>query len=144
MRFKREHKYETKMYEEQLYKEVVFDTRTNATEVEEYRSMNPLMKARGGGGRLRNLQEHAKKISELARAPYHQRKKTPVTHMHPELNSKKMKAYDPYGYFHRNLSKEEEDVFMQKEQEFFELMLLKNDLLTKHIWREQEYYSYDH
>ena len=32
MRYKREHKYQVQMYEEQLYKEVVYDTRINATE----------------------------------------------------------------------------------------------------------------
>ena len=55
MKYKREHKYEMKRYEEQLYKEVVYDTRTDATEVEEYRFMNPLKKARPGGGQIRNL-----------------------------------------------------------------------------------------
>ena len=50
MKYRREHKYDTKMFEEQLYKEVVYDTRIDATEVEEYRYMNPLKKARPGSG----------------------------------------------------------------------------------------------
>ena len=57
MNFKREHKYDMKMYEEQLYKEVVYDTRVNATEAEEFRKMNPLKKARPGGGQIRNLKQ---------------------------------------------------------------------------------------
>ena len=59
MKFKREHKYTVQMYEEQLYKEVVYDTRVNATEAEEYRYMNPLKKSRPGGGKIRNLPEHS-------------------------------------------------------------------------------------
>ena len=55
MKFKREHKYDVKMYEEQLYKEVVYDTRLNATEAEEFRFMNPLKKSRPGGVHMRNL-----------------------------------------------------------------------------------------
>lgn len=60
MKFKREHKYNMEIYEEQLYKEVVYDTRENATEAEEYRFMNPLKKARPGSGRVRNHSENAK------------------------------------------------------------------------------------
>mgnify|MGYP000509949047 CR=1 FL=1 len=61
MKFKREHKYEVKMHEERLYKEVVYDTRVNASEVEEKLIMNPLKKARrGGSGRIRNLVETAR------------------------------------------------------------------------------------
>jgi len=55
MKYKREHKYDVKLYEEQLYKEVIYDTRIDASEVEEFRTMNPLKKARPGGGRIRNL-----------------------------------------------------------------------------------------
>ena len=55
MKFKREHKYNVEMYEEKLYKEVVFDTRVDASEQEEYRFMNPLKKPKKGGARIRNL-----------------------------------------------------------------------------------------
>jgi hypothetical protein len=36
------------MYEEQLYKEVVYDTRENAITEEAYKYMNPLKKANAG------------------------------------------------------------------------------------------------
>ena len=55
MKYKREHKYKVQMYEEQLYKEVVYDTRNDATESEEYRPMNPLKKARPGNDKIRNI-----------------------------------------------------------------------------------------
>ena len=57
MKYRREHKYGVEMYEEQLYKEVVYDTRIDATEVEEFRYMNPLKKSSPGAGKFRNLTE---------------------------------------------------------------------------------------
>ena len=57
MKFKREHKYSVEMYEEKLYKEVVFDTRVDASEQEESRFMNPLKKPKKGGARIRNLDQ---------------------------------------------------------------------------------------
>ena len=75
------------MYEEQLYKEVVYDTRADASEKEEHRDMNPLMRARrDGSGKIRNLAEFAKQASELVTAPVHPRKKTPFKHIHPEVD----------------------------------------------------------
>ena len=56
MKYKREHKYKIEMYEEQLYKEVVYDVRKNAQEDEEYKIMNPLKKPRKGGSSIRNIQ----------------------------------------------------------------------------------------
>ena len=44
MSYKREHKYTLAMYEEQLYKDVVYDTRLDAKEAEEFRVLNPLKK----------------------------------------------------------------------------------------------------
>lgn len=38
---------------------------------------------------------------------------------------------DPYSYMRDAMNKEEEEAFLLKEQTFFQLMLLKNDLLTK-------------
>ena len=49
---------------------------------------------------------------------------------------------DPYSYMLNNLSREEENAFLDKERQFYELMLLRSDLLTKQLWREQEYYRY--
>lgn len=53
-------------------------------------------------------------------------------HMHSDLNPRgKTKMFDPYGYFRDNLAKEEEIAFQAKESTFFQMMLLKSDLLTK-------------
>ena len=136
MKFKREHKYQTEIYEEQLYKEVVYDTRVDATEKEEFRFMNPLKKARPGGGGNRNLAEAAKLGAELAQSPLHQRKRRDFLHLHPELNSKRTKMYDPYSYMRDAMNKDEEEAFLEKEQNFLQLMLLKSDMLTKQLWRE--------
>ena len=77
------------MYEEQLYKEVVYDTRNNASEREEKLKMNPLMKARrDGSGKIRNMAEFAKQTSEYVTAPAHPRKKTPYKHLHPDVVDK--------------------------------------------------------
>jgi len=78
MEFKREHKYTTAIYEEQLYKEVVYDTRQNTTE-EEFKVSNPLKKTKKGAFfTSRNLTQTAKEAQELAEAPLHMRKPTPV------------------------------------------------------------------
>jgi hypothetical protein len=59
MKFKSEHKYDLKLFEERLYKEVVYDARPNniPTQEEEYKFMNPLKRANKGGTRVRNLNE---------------------------------------------------------------------------------------
>ena len=113
---------------------MVFDTRVNATEAEEYRYMNPLKKSRPGAGQIRNLHEFSKTTIEMTTAPLHQRKKTRTYHLHQEMNTGKM--YDPYSYMKDAFSAEEELTFINKEQTFFQMMLLKSDLLTKQLWRE--------
>ena len=53
--------------------------------------------------------------------------------------------FDPYDYFRTGppfFSAEDEQNFTFQERTFMQLMLMKNDYLTKTIWREQEYYSY--
>ena len=50
--------------------------------------------------------------------------------------------YDPYSYFRDNLSKDEEEAFLAKEEDFYRMMLLRSDLLTKQMWREQDYYQW--
>ena len=101
MKFKREHKYDMKIYEEQLYKEVVYDTRKHATEVESKMYNNPLKKARGGGGQIRNIQQYMQDIEDYMVAPVHQRKETPYSHLHREMNPIKGKMHDPYAYLHK-------------------------------------------
>ena len=46
MDFKREHKYNLKIYEEQLYKEVMFDARSNLAQDEERKWGNKMKKAK--------------------------------------------------------------------------------------------------
>ena len=58
------------------------------------------------------------------------------------MNSKKNKMHDPYDYFRNNLTQEEEQAFINKEQTFYSMMQLKQDMLTKQLWRELEYYQY--
>jgi hypothetical protein len=52
----------------------------------------------------------------------------------------KGKMYDPYSYMRDAFNEEEESLFCNKEQTFFQMMLLRSDFLTKQLWREQEYY----
>lgn len=61
MKFKREHTYDLKQYEERLYKEVIYDTRkaNTPTEEEEFKFMNPLKRANKGGTRIRNINQLA-------------------------------------------------------------------------------------
>ena len=58
MRFKREHTYKLEMYEERLYKEVVYDTRQNLDTHEVKVLANPLKKARVPS-KYRNMTELA-------------------------------------------------------------------------------------
>lgn len=71
MNYKREHKYDLQLYEERLYKEVVYDTRSkNKPQAEEeFKFMNPLKRANKGGTRIRNLNEVSSKAQQLAVAP---------------------------------------------------------------------------
>ena len=50
--------------------------------------------------------------------------------------------YDPFDYFRNNISTEEEHAFLEKEKTWYASMLLRSDLLTKQLYREQEYYQY--
>lgn len=138
MKYKREHKYELQQHEERLYKEVIYDTRPldEPTYEEEHKFMNPLKRANKGGTRIRNLNEVSAKAQQLAVAPGYQRRMT-TTIVDGE------KVHDPYDYFRQGpLSKEDDQGFMMQEQTFMNLMLMKNDYLTKQIWREQDYYQY--
>jgi hypothetical protein len=61
MSFKREHKYNLKIYEEQLYKEVMFDARPNELQSEEYFRNNTLNKAKMSGA-IRNITQEYEKV----------------------------------------------------------------------------------
>ena len=72
MRFKREHRYDMKPYEEQVYKEVVFDARPSSMQMEHTRQRNMLRKGRSsksGAGLYRNLSENLPKLMESAKWP---------------------------------------------------------------------------
>ena len=140
MKFKREHTYELKQYEERLYKEVVYDTRkaNTPTEEEEFKFMNPLKRANKGGTRIRNINELAQKAQEIAVAPTYQRRLILVGHVGKKQSDK---IYDPYEYFRTGpFSADDEINFTSQEQTFLHLMLMRNDYLTKLMWREQDYY----
>ena len=138
MKYKREHKYKVEMYEEQLYKEVVYDTRSNATEAEEYKFMNPLKKSRKGGTRIRNINQEAKDAQERAHVPAHTRRPVLVQNAQQAAEDR---IYDPYDYFRTGFPEEEEGIFCTKEQNFQQLMLIKYDYLTKQLWRELDFYQ---
>ena len=56
MKFKREHKYKLEKYEEKLYKEVMYDLRTDKEVEEDINQINPLKKARIPT-KIRNMNE---------------------------------------------------------------------------------------
>jgi hypothetical protein len=64
MSFKREHKYDLKIYEEQLYKEVMFDARPNTDITEEYRRNNTLKKAKYSGS-IRNMTKDYDEVKKV-------------------------------------------------------------------------------
>ncbi len=138
LKYKREHKYELQQHEERLYKEVVYDTRPQNVPryEEEHRFMNPLKRANKGGTRIRNLNEVSAKAQQLAVAPGYQRRITTTVVQGEKVN-------DPYDYFRQGpLSKDDDQGFTMQEQTFMNLMLMKNDYLTKQLWREQDYYQH--
>ena len=55
----------------------------------------------------------------------------------PEKN----KLVDPY-YWIKDMNEEERDHFMMNEEEFYDLQLLKCDMLHKQLVREQEFYEH--
>lgn len=65
------------------------------------------------------------------------KKPMPVFNMHDESQ----KLIDPFDYLRSGMTKEEEETFQDKEQNFQQLMLLKQDYLTKTLWRELDYYK---
>lgn len=138
MRYKREHKYDLKPHEEQLYKEVVYDVRAKdlaATE-QEYRYTNPLKKMSKGRMRVRNVHEESKRAEEIARAPIHARKQTTVV-----KTADGHKVADPYDHYRVGpLSAEDERNFEVLESTFRTLMGKKAELTSQMLWRELDYY----
>jgi hypothetical protein len=76
----------------------------------------------------------AREALEAARAPRHPRKPIKVINTHEEF-------IDQFDYFRSGLNSEEQTTFCDKEQTFRQLVLLRNDYLTKALWRELEYYK---
>ena len=72
MSFKREHKYNLKIYEEQLYKEVMFDARPDLDQTEETRWNNTLKKAKASGA-TRNVSKQYDEIKDIVPWPSHKK-----------------------------------------------------------------------
>ena len=141
MEFKREHKYELLGHEEQLYKEVVYDARPKeaAALEQEFQSVNTLKKS--GSSRVRNIHEFAKEAANAATAPSYMKRPTKISHI---PFTSEPQGIDPFDYYRTGtplFSKMDEDEFVMGEDTFRQAMLLKTDVLTKLMWREQEYYQ---
>lgn len=138
MRFKREHQYTLEKYEERLYKEVIYDARPGL-ELDEVKVLaNPLKKAKAPS-RIRNMEEAARAGLKAAHWPIHPQRPHRVQNMHEPSNSK---VVDPYHWMGPQMSKEDRDLFLREETEYYQLSLLKQDMLYRQILREQEHYRH--
>lgn len=81
MSFKREHQYSLKIYEEQLYKEVMFDARPTTDITEEYRRNNTLKKAKYSGA-IRNLNKDYEEVKKIITYPFHKKVGYKIQNMH--------------------------------------------------------------
>jgi len=126
MRFKREHTYTLEKYEERLYKEVIYDTRPDQYAEEIQVNVNTLKKAKLPT-RIRNMSEIALEGQKLARWPIHPARSHKVQNMHEPTNSK---IVDPYHWV-QTMSQEDRNLFKREEEEYYQLNLLKHDMLHK-------------
>ena len=85
---------------------------------------------------MRNIDEASKEAQKLASAPLHMQKPTQVENIY-EMGTKN-RIIDPYDWLRTSYSEDDEGMFVEKEAEFANLMLIKYDYLTKLIWREQD------
>lgn len=65
MKFKREHKYTIEKYEEQLYKEVLYDLRPGLIGDDDFKITNPLKKAKYPS-KIRNIEETSMEALNMA------------------------------------------------------------------------------
>jgi hypothetical protein len=137
MRFKREHEYKLEKYEERLYKEVIYDTRPQVDPEGEKVLGNPLKKARMPT-KIRNVNETAQEALKIARWPIHPARQYKVQNMHEPAGSK---LHDPYHWV-QYMSDQDREFFKRAEEEYYQLVLLKYDLLHKQLIREQEFYQH--
>jgi len=119
------------IYEEQLYKEVVYDARPGDYPEEHEQMLNPL-KA-GKASTIRNVDKIAKEAFAAANPPEHPKKIATVRTPHEEFK-------DPYEWL-RRASKDEEREFVNEEHEFTNMCLFRYDYLMKTMLREQEFYA---
>jgi pyruvate-formate lyase-activating enzyme len=131
MRFKREHTYTLEKYEERLYKEVIYDTRQDQYAEEISVNVNTLKKAKLPT-RIRNINQAAQEAQTIARWPIHPKRPYKVQNMHEPTTSK---LNDPYHWV-REMTAEDRALFKREEEEYFRLLMLKNDLLHKQLVRE--------
>ena len=70
LQFKREHKYELELHEEQLYKEVMFDARPSYLQLDHHTQKNQLKKARAGNA-MRNVHQESEQMKKIIEWPEH-------------------------------------------------------------------------
>ena len=71
------------MYEEQLYKEVMYDARPK-TMIHEDINYSPLLKKVKRPAAIRNVQEHLREVEEIVRWPTHKKIPHTVSNMHED------------------------------------------------------------
>ncbi|CDW77077.1 oligopeptidase b [Stylonychia lemnae] len=138
MKYKREHAYKLEKYEERLYKEVFYDLRPNKNPQEEVTIMNPLKKSRLPH-RYRNIVEISQESYREAQWPRHQRRPQEVVNIH--TMNKEGRIMDPYKWM-EHMSEEEKKDFLLVEHDFYTMCMMKQDLLTRQIQREQDHYQH--
>ena len=70
--FKREHQYNLEMFEEQLYKEVMYDARPKHL-IHEDINYTPLLKKVKKPGAIRNMPEHHAEVEKIIQWPVHKK-----------------------------------------------------------------------
>lgn len=93
MNFKREHSYKLKPFEEQLYKEVMYDARPSHMINEQVTHLNQLKRVRSKS-LVRNLTAFHEEAKEQILYPRHKPIPLRVTNVHDE----KSNLVDPFAY----------------------------------------------
>ena len=139
MSFKREHKYNLEIYEERLYKEVMYDARPSHAHGEELQYGNPLKKAKARN-MIRNMHEKYDEIKEIVQWPVHKRMSHKMTNIHEKGNEKSKVVNDPYHWVEKMTEAQAEE-FASTEGEFTRMLLMKYHQLDQRILREYAFYQ---
>jgi len=78
------------------------------------------------------MNQAAQEAQTIARWPIHPKRPYKVQNMHEPTTSK---LNDPYHWV-REMTAEDRALFKREEEEYFRLLMLKNDLLHKQLVRE--------